>query len=266
MKYRQAAVAGRFYPAEPGLLTQQLTHYFGQAPSVHIIPKALILPHAGYLYSGEVAAKAVNLLRNRPDGYRRVVLLGPSHYVGLNGCALPRSDSFITPLGEIPIDRVGIELLLNRRLAISSDMAHQREHALEVELPLLQFCLDDFILLPVVVGSASPEAVCQLIQAVADRDTLIVVSSDLSHYHPYLDANRIDTDTRSHILALDPHLAPEQACGCHALNGLLAYARLMNWQIKCVTHTNSGDVTARAQSRRPRDDEEVVGYASFALY
>ncbi|MCG9753905.1 AmmeMemoRadiSam system protein B [Shewanella insulae] len=266
MKYRQAAVAGQFYPAEPTLLMQQLTHYFDEMPNFQIVPKALILPHAGYLFSGEVAAKAVSLLRNRPSGYRRVLLLGPSHYVGLNGCALPRSDRFITPLGEIPIDRIGIEQLLNRRLAIASDMAHQREHALEVELPLLQFCLDDFLLLPVVVGAASPEAVCHLIQAIADSDTLIVVSSDLSHYHPYVDANRIDTDTRSHILALDPHLAPEQACGCDALNGLLAYAKLMQWQIKCVTHTNSGDVMARVQARGPRDDEEVVGYASFALY
>ncbi|MCG9737817.1 AmmeMemoRadiSam system protein B [Shewanella insulae] len=266
MKYRQAAVAGQFYPAEPTLLMQQLTHYFDETPNFQIVPKALILPHAGYLFSGEVAAKAVSLLRNRPSGYRRVLLLGPSHYVGLNGCALPRSDRFITPLGEIPIDRIGIEQLLNRRLAIASDMAHQREHALEVELPLLQFCLDDFLLLPVVVGAASPEAVCHLIQAIADNDTLIVVSSDLSHYHPYVDANRIDTDTRSHILALDPHLAPEQACGCDALNGLLAYAKLMQWQIKCVTHTNSGDVMARVQARGPRDDEEVVGYASFALY
>lgn len=266
MKYRPAAVAGRFYPADPPLLMQQINGYFSEPPCCDIIPKALILPHAGYLYSGVVAAKALTLLRNRQQPYTRILLLGPSHYVGLNGCALPRSDAFITPLGEIPIDKAGVTQLLAQRLAIESDTAHQKEHALEVQLPLLQSCLEEFTLLPVVVGATSPEAVHRLINEVADQDTLIIVSSDLSHYHPYGEANRIDADTRSNILSLDAHLSPEQACGCHPLNGLLAFAKKVNWQIKCVTHTNSGDVIARSESRQPRDNEEVVGYASFVLY
>ncbi|CAM4146012.1 AmmeMemoRadiSam system protein B [Shewanella aquimarina] len=271
MRYREPAVAGRFYPDNPGDLIQQIANYFDQPNHSTIVPKAIIAPHAGYFYSGAIAAAAYRLLANKKPAYNKVLLLGPSHYVGLSGAALPRSDRFITPMGEVAIDRELVEALLYQRLAIESDTAHQQEHALEVQLPLLQYCLSDFSLVPVVVGDSGSEAISKLIKATLsyapDRPApLVVVSSDLSHYHPYPLANRLDQETRSTILALDTHLTSQQACGCHAINGLLDYGKQQGWQIQCVSHANSGDIMAHNEHRAPRDNEEVVGYASFVLY
>ncbi len=267
MKYRESAVAGRFYPASAVELRHQLAMFFTPQPALSMAPKALIVPHAGYVYSGAVAGEAYSLIRNAPRLFNRVVLLGPSHYVGLEGCAVPDSDVFITPLGEIPIDRAGVEALVGHELAVESESAHHWEHSLEVQLPFLQYCLDEFTLLPIVVGQCRPERVSRVLALAAEApDTLIVVSSDLSHYHPYLEANEIDANTVAHIQALATDLQPQQACGCYAINGLLDHARDLQWQIRCVSHTNSGDVMARHEHRHPGDNEEVVGYASFVLY
>ncbi len=267
MKYREAAVAGKFYPAAEYDLNNQLAGYFSEQAILPEIPKALIVPHAGYFYSGAVAAKAYCLLSNSKHRFSRVVLFGPSHHVALEGCALPTSDVFLTPSGEVTIDREGVDLLLSKQLAVESDQAHHWEHSLEVQLPFLQYCLGDFTLLPIVVGRDMQEYVKRILALVTSTpDTLIVVSSDLSHYHPYSEANEIDADTIQRILSFGSNIHPERACGCNAINGLLDYAKEQHWEIKCVNYTNSGDVMAYHEHRAPEPSEGVVGYASFVLF
>ncbi|GLX78693.1 hypothetical protein tinsulaeT_20330 [Thalassotalea insulae] len=267
MKYRQPAVAGKFYPLSAVELRHQLASFFAEHSPVNFIPKALIVPHAGYFYSGAIAAKAYQLLENHECEFRRIALLGPSHHIALHTCAVPEDDLFITPLGEITIDKAAIEQLLALGLATSSDSAHHWEHSLEVQLPFLQYCLDDFTLVPLVVGQCSPQQVMQLIAYLRrEQNTLVVVSSDLSHYHPYAEAKIIDQQTCQQIEQYQTPLIAEQACGCHAINGLLTYAERENWQIDPVIYANSGDVLAAHQGTEVDNEQEVVGYASFVLY
>ncbi len=267
MKYREAAVAGRFYPAAENELKNQLANYLSEQAILREAPKALIVPHAGYFYSGEVAAKAYRLLSNSKHHFSRVVLFGPSHHVALEGCAVPSSDVFLTPSGEVTVDREGIDSLLAQGLVDESDQAHHWEHSLEVQLPFLQYCLDDFTLLPIVVGRDMQQYVKRILESIAlTSNTLVVVSSDLSHYHPYSEANEIDADTIQKVLSFGSSIHPERACGCNAINGLLDYAKEQRWEIKCVNYTNSGDVMANHEHRTPEPSEEVVGYASFVLF
>ncbi|WP_243977917.1 AmmeMemoRadiSam system protein B [Vibrio natriegens] len=267
MKYREAAVAGRFYPATANELITQLDGYFAEQALLTEAPKALIVPHAGYFYSGEVAAKAFRLLSNSNNTFSRVVLFGPSHHVALDGCAVPDSDVFLTPTGEVMIDREGVEDLLSQDLVATSDQAHHWEHSLEVQLPFLQYCLNDFTLLPIVVGRDLHGYVKRILEAVTQTpNTLIVVSSDLSHYHPYSEANEIDADTIQRVLSFGSNIHPERACGCNAINGLLDFAKEQHWEIKCINYTNSGDVMAHHENRAPEPSEGVVGYASFILF
>lgn len=267
MRYREAAVAGQFYPSASADLRHLMAEYFAAEPSDSIIPKALIVPHAGYFYSGLVAAAAYRLINNAERPFSRVILFGPSHYVALEGCAVPSSDIFVTPMGEVTVDRQLAQSLTREKLAVESAKAHHWEHSLEVQLPFLQYCLDDFTLLPIVVGRSDAENVRQILAIAAQQpDTLIVVSSDLSHYHPYVEANTIDSITIDHILALNTDIHPDQACGCYSINGLLKYAKQLHWQIQCVTHNNSGDIIAHHEQRSPKLIKKVVGYASFVLY
>ncbi len=267
MKYRQPAVAGKFYPISAVELRHQLAEFFAEHTPVSYTPKAFIVPHAGYFYSGAIAASAYQLLANHEQDYRRIVVLGPSHHLALHSCALPEYDVFITPLGEITIDKTAVKQLVEMGLAISSDSAHHWEHSLEVQLPFLQYCLDEFSLVPVVVGQTSPQQVMQLIAwLMRDSNTLVVVSSDLSHYHAYLLAKSMDQQSCQLITQCQPMLISEQACGCHAINGLLAYAVREKWQIKPIAYANSGDVLAAHLGTEPQAEQEVVGYASFALY
>ncbi len=267
MKYREAAVAGRFYPAKTTELTCQLDSLFEKESLSDLIPKALIVPHAGYFYSGEVAATAYKILQNSAHMFTRVVLLGPNHHVALEGCATPDADWFVTPMGEVELDVKGMQELVDAKLAIKSERVHHWEHSLEVQLPFLQYCLHDFSLLPVVVGQSSPQTVRRIIESAEKQpNTLIVVSSDLSHYHHYQEANDIDFKTIDSILSLHSDVHPQQACGCHSINGLLEHAKRQAWNIKCIRYTNSGDVLARYERRNPIASEEVVGYASFILY
>lgn len=267
MKYREAAVAGQFYPSDTSDLRHTLDGYFADKSCCSVVPEALIVPHAGYFYSGEVAAMAYRLLGNAKQHFSRVVLLGPSHYVALEGCAVPSCDVFVTPMGEVTVDRQLADSLINQGLAVESTRAHHWEHSLEVQLPFLQYCLNDFTLLPLVVGHTQPNHISQILASVAEQpDTLIVVSSDLSHYHPYREANDIDTNTIERVLALNTDIHPEQACGCYSINGLMHYANLQQWQIKCIGHTNSGDIIAHHEKRSAENIQKVVGYASFVLY
>jgi AmmeMemoRadiSam system protein B/AmmeMemoRadiSam system protein A len=257
---RPAAVAGLFYPGDSAELKRTVADLLAHAPAAEAMcaPKALIVPHAGYVYSGPVAASAYARLSGLRGRIRRVVLLGPTHRVYVRGLALPEADRFATPLGEVELDREGMRRLAGLPQVIKSASAHQMEHSLEVQLPFLQQVLGDFQLLPLAVGEATAAEVADVLERVWGGDeTLIVISSDLSHFLPDALARRVDGDTVDAILALDSHLSPEQACGATPVNGLLLAAR------KHGLHPVSLDV--RNSSDTAGDPERVVGYAAFAF-
>lgn len=257
---RPAAVAGLFYPDKPDLLRQTLADLLAEAgPTVSSpAPKALIVPHAGYIYSGAVAASAYARLGGLRDRVRRVVLLGPAHRVYVRGLALPGAERFATPLGEVALDLEGMQRLAGLPQVTTSPAAHQMEHSIEVQVPFLQQVLGDFKLLPLAVGEATPAEVAEVLETVWGGDeTLIVISSDLSHFLPAAAARRVDRATADAILALDPHLDHEQACGATPLNGLLLAARQHDLRAVELDVRNSSDTAG--------DPERVVGYAAFAF-
>jgi len=259
-RIRPAAVAGLFYPGRPDELRDTVSEYLAQAPATGgAPPKALIVPHAGYIYSGGIAAAAYSQLAHRHSQIRRVVLIGPSHRVYLEGMAVPVAEAFQTPLGVVPIDRELKSRVLELSQVIEADAPHANEHCLEVQLPFLQTVLDDFTLLPVALGSASPAAVANLLAEVWGGDeTLVLVSSDLSHYLPYDDARKLDAVTIDAILSYDTHLTGEQACGCIGINGLSHLARERGLSIEEIARCNSGDTAG--------DRYRVVGYGAFGLH
>jgi AmmeMemoRadiSam system protein B/AmmeMemoRadiSam system protein A len=222
-------------------------------------PKALIVPHAGYMYSGPVAARAYDELAAARGIVKRVVLIGPAHFVGGRGLALPECDAFETPLGRIALDAAGIASLADLKQVVRSAAAHAQEHSLEVQLPFLQKVLGDFSLIPIAAGASLTEEVVELIERLwGGPETLIVISTDMSHYHGYEDAQRIDGATLGRIEAFATDLNYNEACGATGLNGLLAVARKKGLSIRRLAACNSGD-TAGSKAR-------VVGYSSFALY
>lgn len=258
MRSRLPAVAGQFYPGNPQALDDAVRSYLAEATRAAFRPKALIVPHAGYIYSGPVAASAYRLLEPLRASIRRVVLLGPVHRVWVAGLALPGAEAFDTPLGRIPLDQAAMDALADLPQVEISPGAHAQEHSLEVHLPFLQALLDDFTLVPLAVGGATPEQVAEVLERLWGGDeTLIVVSSDLSHFLPYAVAQRVDKRTAHDILNLDTHLAGEQACGAHPLNGLLLAARRHGMSAHLLDLRNSGDTAG--------DKDSVVGYAAFAL-
>ncbi len=255
---RPAAVAGMFYPGERAQLARAVLELIAAAHPRALKPKALIVPHAGYVYSGPVAATAYALLKDRRGEIQRVVLLGPTHRVWVPGLALPAVDAFETPLGRVPLDEAAMAELLKLPQVEVNEAAHAWEHSLEVHLPFLQSVLDEFSLIPLAVGGASAEAVAEVLERVWGGDeTLIVVSSDLSHYLPYEEARRIDASTARAILDLRTDLVGEQACGAHPVNGLLLAARRHRLTPHLLDLRNSGDTAG--------DKSRVVGYGAFAL-
>lgn len=259
MLRREPAVAGMFYPENPQVLKEQVDDFLLGGRQQHIIPKALIVPHAGYIYSGAIAATAYRLLKPITHQLSRVILLGPSHHVPLAGLSTSSATFFSTPLGDIPIDQSGIDALLKLSLIDVSDDAHQFEHSLEVQLPFLQRAIDRFQLLPLVVGNASAELVAEVLRCVWGGDeTLVVVSSDLSHYHPYRDAQRLDRETTTMMEQYDSRLVGTQACGCNAVNGLLKLAKNERMTVRTLDLRNSGDTAG--------DKDSVVGYGAYAIY
>jgi AmmeMemoRadiSam system protein B len=224
---RPAAVAGTFYPASPDILGDMIKQNLAQAtiPSVASIPKVLIVPHAGYIYSGLTAASAFVLLEPYRLVIKRVVIIGPSHRVGFSGAAISSADDFVTPLGAIPIDKEAQTKILKIADIHIKDEAHAAEHSLEVQLPFLQIMLDNFVIVPIVVGDAAPQLVSKIIETLwGDSGTLIVISSDLSHYHQYQTAQQLDQATSQAILSLDVNAVDFQhACGCVGIRGLLTF-------------------------------------------
>jgi MEMO1 family protein len=255
---RQPAVAGMFYPADPGQLTLNVREYLQQAHAPGLRPKALIVPHAGYIYSGPIAASAYAALKDVAPLIRRVVLLGPTHRVAVRGLALPDTEAFETPLGKVMLDTEAIRAIAHLPQVVSSNEAHAEEHSLEVQLPFLQCVLKDFTLLPLAVGMATAAEVAEVLEALWGGDeTLIVISSDLSHYLPYAAAQFVDGKTTRSILDLKQPIAHEEACGGTPISGLIVTAHRHQLKPYLLDLRNSGD-TAGSRDR-------VVGYAAFAF-
>lgn len=260
-RIRPPAVAGTFYPGEPSVLQSQIQELLDTAPSSQNIPKAVIAPHAGYIYSGLTAAHAYKPLLLNSHKIKRVVLLGPAHRVHVFGLAAPAVDYFSTPLGNIQIDQAAIEGVIQKYDYVQKlDRAHIAEHSLEVHLPFLQVVLDEFILIPFVVGEASTEQVGAVLNALWGGDeTLIVISSDLSHFHDYATAKQLDLKTAESIESFaGEQLSYESACGRNPIKGLLNVAPQHQLSIHRLDLRNSGD-TAGSKDR-------VVGYGSWLLY
>jgi hypothetical protein len=251
-----------FYPAARAALAADVRAHLAGAVArpaeTAATPKALIAPHAGYVYSGPIAAAAYAQLEAARGTIRRVVLFGPAHRVPVRGLALPTARAFATPLGTVTVDREAAIAVLALPQVCENDAAHASEHSLEVQLPFLQTALGEFSIVPFVVGDTTPEDVADVIELLwGGPETLIVVSSDLSHYHRYDDARKMDRATGDAILALSATLDHEQACGATPINGLLLAARRHGLRPELLDLRNSGDTAG--------DKSRVVGYASFAF-
>ncbi len=256
---RNPAVAGLFYPGDPRELRGMLADYLNAVSAGGVVPKAIIAPHAGYVYSGPIAATAYARLKPARGHITRVVLLGPAHRVGFHGLALSSADCFQTPLGRITVDREAIEKISRLPQVRVMDAAHAQEHSLEVHLPFLQEVLGEFKLVPLVVGDAGAGEVGEVLDLLwGGPETLIVVSSDLSHYHDYRTAQQLDRATSQAIEQLRPEdIQYDHACGRNPVNGLLHVARRRGLKAKTIDLRNSGD-TAGSQDR-------VVGYGAYVF-
>ena len=260
-RVREPAVAGRFYPRNPVELRAQVESFLASAlvPKPSLAPKAIIAPHAGYIYSGPVAASAYASLTSVRDTIKTVVLIGPAHFVPVRGVALASTSAFETPLGPVDVDLEASAKLRSLPFVSVSDDAHRPEHCLEVQLPFLQVMLSDFRILPLVVGDATDEQVARLLDSVwGGPETLLVISSDLSHYLDPLSTARLDRATAEAIEAGSPErIENQQACGRVAIAGLLIAARRHNLHARTLDLRHSGDAGG------PRD--WVVGYGAFVF-
>jgi AmmeMemoRadiSam system protein B len=257
---RPPAWAGRFYPEDPAELRETIEGFLRAVPPrPGLPPKAIIAPHAGYPYSGPIAATAYARLAPLRASISRVVLLGPSHHVGFRGIAATDADGYETPLGVVPIDRKAMAAAQHLAVVHLEEAAHRHEHSLEVHVPFLQCVFREFQLVPFVVGDATAIEVSALLEVLWDGpETLIVVSTDLSHYLPYDQARELDAATAAEIVALRPNdLGPRDACGCRPLRGLLRTAQSRGLHCERLDLRNSGD-TAGSRHR-------VVGYGAFVL-
>jgi len=256
---RPPAVAGMFYPENTSELMATVDALLAMAKPINeSAPKVLIVPHAGYIYSGSTAAMAYASLAPLRQQIKRVILLGPTHRVAVNGIAVPEASAFATPLGNIPLDIDTIAQLRDLPQIVFSDRVHAQEHSLEVHLPFLQRVLGDFKLVPLAVGETSPQVVAEVLNRLwGGPETLIVISSDLSHFLNYSAAQQVDRNTCQHILQLDAHIQPQQACGAFPLNGLLLAAQQRGLTPQLIHLCNSGDTAG--------DRNRVVGYAAFSF-
>lgn len=255
---RQPCVAGFFYPADPQELQHNVDLLLDSAKISDVpAPKAIIAPHAGYIYSGPIAATIYKTLVPNKDQIKRVLLLGPAHRVPFNGIATTQLDYFATPLGSIPIDASGVHSILDIPGVTVFDHAFDGEHSLEVQLPFLQRTFTKFSLVPCVVGNATPQMVASVIERLwGGPETLVVISSDLSHYYDYATAQQLDTATSNAIVALEPeHIADNQACGRLPVKGLLLAASKLKLHAKMLDLRNSGDTAG--------DKARVVGYGAY---
>jgi len=261
---RRPAVAGLFYPEDAGVLAAEIKRLLdgvqpaAPAGSVARRPRALIVPHAGYRYSGPVAASAYACLLPFAKEVSRVVLLGPAHRVYLKGMAVPSAVAFSTPLGEVSVDVDLVEQVAGLPGVGVGDEPHAQEHSLEVQLPFLQVVLGEFSVVPIVVGDCGGEQVAQVLETLWDTpETLFVISSDLSHYLPFEAARAVDAETSRAIVACRGDITPNEACGAHAVNGLLRFAGTHHLRCSQLDVRNSGDIAG--------DRSQVVGYGAYAF-
>jgi AmmeMemoRadiSam system protein B len=253
---RAPAVAGMFYPGGSSELGETVDRLLAAiTPKPGPCPKALIVPHAGYIYSGPIAASAFARVAPYKHQITRVVLIGPAHRVFVDGLAAPAASRLATPLGELPIDTDAL-----RELGMPSNAAaHAREHSLEVELPFLQRVTPHAKIVPLCGSRAPADVVGGVLEKLwGGPETLIVISSDLSHYHAYAKGRALDEATCARILALEPSLQGEQACGSIGINGLAWVAKKKGLRAELLDLRSSGDTAGTR--------DEVVGYAAFALY
>lgn len=257
---KQPAVAGVFYPDAAQQLQHDIDGYLRAADQPRQgRPHALVAPHAGYRYSGPIAASAYAQIVPWANAIRRVVVLAPSHRVAFRGIALSSADRFATPLGEVAVDTKAVAGIAALPGVGVLDAAFAEEHALEVQLPFLQRVLGGFLLVPLIVGDARSEDVARVLETLHDDETLIVVSSDLSHYHRYAECQQRDRATSESIASLEERaIGPEDACGAFPLRGLLSLARRHGWQVELLDLRNSGDTSG--------DHARVVGYGAYAFY
>ena len=261
---REPAVAGQFYPADAEALARLVDSMLDTPPIEPDEPlaRAYVVPHAGYRYSGPTASYVYSRLRARGPDVRRVVLIGPAHYAPLKGCAVPGTDAWLTPLGAVPIDMGGCAALVRAGRAAIGDGPHGPEHSLEVQLPFLQRALpDDILVLPVVVGQSTVDDVTAMIAdavAVAPDGTVVVCSSDLSHYLDEASANRQDERTAHAVLDLAAkEIGVRDACGVYALRGLVGWAAKEGLTPRLLHRCTSADTAG--------DPSRVVGYSAFSF-
>ena len=257
---RRPEVAGTFYPADAdecaALVAQSLA---GARPAPPGEPKVLVVPHAGHVYSGAIAGTAYAPLTARRERLKRVVMLGPAHRAGFRGLATTSVDAWASPLGTVPVDAAALKPLLARAQVRAADAAFAREHSLEVQLPFLQRVLERFGIVPILVGEAGRAEVAEVLEALwGGPETLILISSDLSHFHDYETARRLDAGTAKLVELMQPEkIDAERACGYRALGGALDRARALDLRVTALDLRNSGD------TRGGRD--RVVGYGAFAM-
>jgi AmmeMemoRadiSam system protein B len=257
---RPPAVSGRFYPADPAVLAADVDRFLAEGLGEAPAPHAVVVPHAGYPYSGPVAGSSYRLVAARAGTVERVVLLGPAHFSWVPGLAVSSVAAFDTPLGRVPVDAGAREQALAASAAVAvDDEAHRPEHSLEVQLPFLQRCLDEVPVLPLLVGQPEAATVADVLQLWwDDPGTLVVVSTDLSHYEDYATARRLDTRTAEAVVGVRPEdLGDRDACGAYALRGLLTLAWRRGAGVRLLDLRSSGDTAG------PRD--RVVGYGAFAV-
>lgn len=260
MPVRPAAVSGLFYPSDPVELTAQLDQLMGGGGAkLNYAPTALIVPHAGYIYSGEIAGQAYELLKQR-DLYQQILLIGPPHRIAVQGMVVPSVTYFATPLGHYPLEAALLSELVSEGWVSFDDSAHELEHSLEVQIPFLQRLGFSAPLIPVIVGARDPRRVASLIDHVVSiRPTLILISSDLSHFHDAKTAEQLDAQTTQKIVARDYSIKPEEACGSPGINGLLYWLQSRSKSIELIAQRNSGDIPAGDRGR-------VVGYGAYVVY
>jgi AmmeMemoRadiSam system protein B len=258
-KIRYPAVAGQFYPGDARRLKQTVDQFLADGSSEgKEAPKAIVAPHAGYIYSGPIAGTAFSYLARANGGVRNVVLIGPAHWAATRGLAVSDSEAFATPLGSIPVNQESYQSIKSLHQISVYERAHEREHCLEVQLPFLQTIFSDFEIVPLVVGDATPDEVAEVLDTLwGGPETAIVISSDLSHYNDYATATRLDKETSKRIESFQP-VTEGQACGRRAINGLLHLARQRKMTAKTVDLRNSGDTAG------PRD--RVVGYGAYVFW
>jgi hypothetical protein len=258
---RPAAAAGTFYPADPAVLRRTVEALLDEAVPVEadVVPRLLVVPHAGYVYSGSVAASAYRLIRGAGDSLRRVVLIGPAHFMVPIGLAMPAADALETPLGEVWVDLELTAAAHSSPIVTTDPVAHAEEHSLEVQLPFLQVCIGDFTALALVTGEVEPEAAADVLgEAISRDDTIGIVSSDLSHYLDYETARHCDSRTAAAITDLRPtDIAYGDACGRTAVQAALIVARRNGWDCRLLDLRNSGDTAGSSAG--------VVGYGAFAI-